>query len=47
MPIDSSFSRIMLYWQGYQGQFAALRSPTRSAETELFPGMPSNALAHS
>ena len=36
------FSQTMfkrLYWQGYQGKFAALRWPTRSKETELFPGM--------
>jgi len=28
-----------LYWQGYQGKFAVLRWPTRSTDTELFPGM--------
>ncbi len=35
-----SFSETMfkrLYWQGYQGRFAALTWPTRSAESELFP----------
>ncbi len=28
-----------LWWQGYQGRFAALRWPTRNANTELFPQM--------
>src|SRR5262249_44662068 len=32
---DTMFKR--LYWQGFQGKFASLRWPTRSAETELFP----------
>ncbi len=37
-----SFSSTMfkrLWWQGYQGRFAALRWPTRDANTELFPQM--------
>ena len=34
---QSMFKR--LYWQGFQGQFASLRWPTRSADTELFSGM--------
>ena len=36
------FSQTMfkrLYWQGYQGKFATVRWPTRSAETELFAAM--------
>jgi hypothetical protein len=31
---ETMFKR--LWWQGYQGRFAALRWPTRSADTELF-----------
>jgi hypothetical protein len=37
-----NFSETMLkrlWWQGYQGRFAALRWPTRNANTELFPQM--------
>jgi hypothetical protein len=37
-----NFSATMLkrlWWQGYQGRFAALRWPTRNANTELFPQM--------
>jgi pimeloyl-ACP methyl ester carboxylesterase len=34
---ETMFKR--LYWQGFQGKFAAARWPTRSAETELFSGM--------
>lgn len=37
-----SFSSTMfkrLWWQGYQGRFAALRWPSRNANTELFPQM--------
>ncbi|HEV2208587.1 MAG TPA: LamG-like jellyroll fold domain-containing protein [Verrucomicrobiae bacterium] len=34
---ETMFKR--LWWQGYQGQFAALRWPTRNANTELFPQM--------
>lgn len=36
------FSQTMfkrLYWQGYKGKFSALRWPTRSEESELFPQM--------
>jgi hypothetical protein len=34
---ETMFKR--LYWQGYQGQFAALRWPTRSEDSEIFPQM--------
>ena len=34
---ETMFKR--LYWQGFQGRFAALRWPTRSSETEILPGL--------